>query len=139
MGDVISNSGPGTNLPKPVTQQGSDVNANQAAMPSMSGRPTAGLPISPLTNSSTQPTTTGLPNTPPPLLNGQASTGVQHSPISPPAADDADLIEKEWVERAKAIVEKTRDDPHEQKREMSKYKADYVKKRYNKDLKVAED
>ena len=53
-------------------------------------------------------------------------------------ADDADLIEKEWVVRAKAIVEHTKDDPHLQNREMNKVKADYLKKRYNKDLKVSE-
>lgn len=53
-------------------------------------------------------------------------------------ADDADLIEKEWVVKAKAIVAQTRDDPHAQNKEMNKVKADYLKKRYNKDLKVSE-
>ncbi len=53
-------------------------------------------------------------------------------------ADDADLIEKEWVIRAKGIVLQTKDDPHTQNREMNKVKADYLKKRYNKDLKVIE-
>lgn len=54
-------------------------------------------------------------------------------------ADDADLIEKEWVERAKAIVAQTKDDPHRQNKEISKVKAVYLKKRYNKDLKVNEE
>lgn len=53
-------------------------------------------------------------------------------------ADDADLIEKEWVLRAKAIVAQTRNDPHKQNEEMNHVKADYLKKRYNKDLKVNE-
>lgn len=53
-------------------------------------------------------------------------------------ADDADLIEKEWVIKAKAIVAQTKDDPHQQNQEMTKVKADYLKKRYNKDLKVSE-
>lgn len=53
-------------------------------------------------------------------------------------ADDADLIEKEWVIKAKAIVAQTKDDPHSQNKEMNKVKADYLKKRYNKDLKVSE-
>ena len=53
-------------------------------------------------------------------------------------ADDADLIEKEWVIRAKSIVTQTKDDPHLQNNEMNKVKADYMKKRYNKDLKVSE-
>ncbi len=53
-------------------------------------------------------------------------------------ADDADLIEKEWVLKAKAIVMHTKDDPHKQNIEMNKVKADYLKKRYNKDLKTSE-
>jgi hypothetical protein len=51
-------------------------------------------------------------------------------------ADDVDLIEKEWVDRAKAIVEATQDDPHKQKSEISKVKAEYIQKRFNKTIKV---
>lgn len=50
----------------------------------------------------------------------------------PPAAQDNDLIEKEWVEKAKQIVEHTRDNPYEQQRALAEMKADYMKKRYNK-------
>lgn len=53
-------------------------------------------------------------------------------------AEDTDLIEKEWVLRAKSIVDKTKNDPHLQNSEMSQFKADYIKKRYNKELKVTE-
>lgn len=58
---------------------------------------------------------------------------------TPAIADDSDLIEKEWVVKAKEIVEKTKHDPYLQTKEMSKVKADYLKKRYNKDLKVSGD
>ncbi|GAC1387722.1 MAG: hypothetical protein NVS1B7_2920 [Candidatus Saccharimonadales bacterium] len=61
------------------------------------------------------------------------------SPHSPPIADDADLIEKEWVAKAKHIVDQTKDDPFNQTREINKMKADYLKKRYAKDLKLPED
>lgn len=54
------------------------------------------------------------------------------------SADDNDLIEKEWVVKAKQIVAATREDPHLQNRELSKIKADYLKKRYGKDIKVDE-
>lgn len=57
----------------------------------------------------------------------------------PPIADDNDLIEKEWVEKAKQIVEQTKLDPHTQNKEMSKMKADYLKKRYNKEVKLVEE
>lgn len=67
----------------------------------------------------------------PGMMTNQA--GTQHL-----IADDADLIEKEWVTKAKAIVAQTKDDPYQQNQEMTKVKADYLKKRYNKDLKVSE-
>lgn len=57
----------------------------------------------------------------------------------PAIADDADLIEKEWVLKAKEIVARTSNDPYEQNREVEKMKADYMKKRYNKDVKVTEN
>ena len=52
------------------------------------------------------------------------------------AADDRDIIEKAWIQKARTIVERTRDDPHEQNKEINKVKADYIKKRYNKDIKL---
>jgi hypothetical protein len=58
---------------------------------------------------------------------------------SPAIADDNDLIEKEWVQKAKAIVIKNKEDPYTQKKERSHYKANYVKKRFNKDIKISEN
>jgi hypothetical protein len=66
----------------------------------------------------------------------QASQNTTSIPI-PPEAEDSDLIEKEWVERAKQIVAHTRHDPHEQQKALSLMKADYMKKRYNRDVKVS--
>jgi hypothetical protein len=57
----------------------------------------------------------------------------------PTIADDTDLIEKEWVVKAKEIVERTKHDPYQQNKEVERVKADYLKKRYNKDIKVTED
>lgn len=51
-------------------------------------------------------------------------------------AEESDLIEKEWVQRAKHIVAATQDDPYKQKSEISKAKADYIQKRFNKTIKV---
>ena len=69
-----------------------------------------------------------------------ASVGAMPIPTtdSPAAADDTDLIEKEWVNKAKAIVERTREDPYTQNRELNKFKADYMQKRYNKEIKISE-
>ena len=57
---------------------------------------------------------------------------------APQIADDVDLIEKAWVEKAKEIVEKTRDNPYLQNKALGQYKANYIKKRYNKDVPIGE-
>lgn len=66
----------------------------------------------------------------------QAQTVIGSMPI-PEEANDIDLIEKEWVLKAKQIVQHTYEDPYAQQAEISKMKADYMKKRYNKDVKIA--
>lgn len=53
---------------------------------------------------------------------------------TPSVAADEDLIEKEWVDKAKKIITETRDDPHAREREVGKLQADYLKKRYGKEL-----
>jgi hypothetical protein len=50
---------------------------------------------------------------------------------------DNDLIDKEWVDKAKRIVERTRNDPHEQSDQLTGVKAEYMKKRYNKTIKIS--
>lgn len=57
---------------------------------------------------------------------------------TPVIADDNDLIEKEWVTKAKEIVERTRSDPYRQSKDMTVFRADYMQKRYNKTIKLPE-
>ncbi len=57
---------------------------------------------------------------------------------TPPTAGDVELIEKEWVEKAKHIVDQTKDDPYKQQQAISTFKADYMKKRYGKDVKTTD-
>ena len=54
------------------------------------------------------------------------------------AAQESDHIEREWVDKTKTVISQTRDDPFAQKREMSKLKADYIQKRFNKHVKTDE-
>jgi Txe/YoeB family toxin of Txe-Axe toxin-antitoxin module len=49
-------------------------------------------------------------------------------------AEDADLIEKEWVERAKKIILETKDDPFARTNRVNELQKDYLQKRYNKNL-----
>ena len=76
-----------------------------------------------------------------------AAQSTQQQPIAasstttndvPSTADDADLIEKEWVVKAKSIVNNTLDDPYNQSKQLTAIKADYLQKRYNKNLKLSE-
>ena len=55
------------------------------------------------------------------------------------ADDDSDALDEEWVNKAKAIVEQTKADPYVESKELGKVKADYLRIRYNKQIKVAED
>lgn len=49
-----------------------------------------------------------------------------------------DLIEKEYVDRAKAIVEKTQNDPYRQSKELNFLRADFMKTNYQKQIKLSE-
>jgi hypothetical protein len=53
-----------------------------------------------------------------------------------PLVEDTDLIEKEWVNKAKRIVENTRNDPHKQSEELTVVKAEYMKQQYGKTIKL---
>lgn len=75
---------------------------------------------------------------PTPLVADASSTAVAQMSSSPLVAKDDDLIEKEWVEKAKKIVAETRDDPHKREEEATGLKVDYLKKRFGRDLGPAE-
>ncbi len=63
---------------------------------------------------------------------------VQDDTAMPTVANDDDLIEKEWVDKAKKIIADTRDDPYRREREVNRLQVDYLKKRYGKELGTAD-
>lgn len=73
-------------------------------------------------------------------FNGVSPTpGLQQQLAQVPReASDVDVIEKEWVNHLKHVVAQTAENPYKQQAEISKIKADYMKKRYNKDVKLSE-
>ncbi len=82
----------------------------------------------------------GATTIPPPIAPDPAlQVPLANAPADPVMADDGDLIEKEWVLKAKHIVDKTKDDPHEQNKAVNRVKADYMKQRYHKDLKLSDE
>ena len=82
-----------------------------------------------------------IPDVPPHQVPAAAPTDDAAVSVKSPKtaklpAADSDLIEKQWVDKAKEIVAETKSDPYKQKHEMSKAKADYVQKRFKKTLKT---
>ncbi|MCL2037825.1 hypothetical protein FWG95_02370 [Candidatus Saccharibacteria bacterium] len=80
-------------------------------------------------------------STPQPVVVPSTTTTSDDSTTttSPASAADEDLIEKEWVDKAKQVVKATRDDPHEQAKQVAELMRDYVKKRYGKVVGKAPD
>lgn len=77
-----------------------------------------------------------LPVIPLPANSQQPPAGVNQSRAGFSVADDKDVIEPEWVHKAKAIVTTTSDDPYKQSEDLTVLKADYMQKRYNKIVKL---
>lgn len=88
----------------------------------------------------------GLPS---PAMS-QDSSGVvgatQMQPPIPPAQpapisqdDNTNDLDEEWVNKAKSIIEQTKSDPFLESNELNKMKADYLKSRYNKDIKAGKE
>src|SRR5687768_9885101 len=70
------------------------------------------------------PVVSQLPVIPPPQADAQIVGSLPND--NPINAADEDLIEKEWVDKAKRIVEETRSDPYQQEDKVSKLQADYL-------------
>ena len=67
--------------------------------------------------------------------NTPQASGSNNNPL---VANDDDLIEKEWVDMAKKIIDATRENPYEQSMELSNMKSDYMRKRYGKEVKISD-
>ena len=123
---------PGLRLPQP------SFNAGQAPQmpPAVAYQPPA-----PQAQPSTAPNNVPMPQqmssaapSQPSALPQAAMPAVQDMPAV--QADDESAIDQEWTNKAREIVERTHADPFLESRELSKIKAQYIKVRYNKDIKV---
>jgi hypothetical protein len=122
----------GQSVPPAVTDIQEAINspsANAHVEQVMGNIPAAPPAVAPTIPPAAPPMPAATTDTPPPAI----------APQAPQIADDNDLIEPEWVDSAKAIVERTHDDPYQQNKEISKLKADYMLKRYKKQIKVSEE
>ena len=136
-----ANERTGLNLPPPVSEQLVPAAGSNEAQPAAAESAPMAAEADP---TNTQPAVPALPAMPVPSLplasNDASVNDVSNTTQNAAAsvADDSDLIEKEWVNKAKQIVERTRDDPFQQSKELTVFKADYMKKRYNKTMKLSE-
>lgn len=75
-----------------------------------------------------------MPALPAPVLTPTQSPSAAVSDDSPIVANDDDLIEKEWVDKAKKILAETRDDPYKREQEISKLQIEYIRRRYGRQI-----
>lgn len=124
-------------LPTPMTPENTPGAITPAPERAASLAETARIPVPSGPVMTTPALDLPVPSAPAPA----APVNLTHSQVSgqtPAVADDADLIEKEWVQKAKEIISETQNDPHLQSKELNIFKADYMQKRYNKVLKLSE-
>ena len=75
------------------------------------------------------------PILPVPVMQVDEPTTVASSTATGPiVAADEDLIEKEWVDKAKKIVADTQNDPHQREEAINQLQRDYLKKRYGREM-----
>lgn len=94
-------------------------------------------------NSSNVPMPEPAPNTAIPVAQPVGVPNAQSAPAvdpgaTPAVADDGDRIEMEWVTKTQQILLATHGDPYAQNRQLAALKADYMLKRYGKEIKLGE-
>lgn len=75
-----------------------------------------------------------MPALPTPVITAPQPTQAVASDDSPIVANDDDLIEKEWVDKAKKILADTRDDPYRREKEISQLQIEYIRRRYGRQI-----
>lgn len=79
------------------------------------------------------PPTAGAASLPAPQTDDD-STAQSVTSDAPLVAGDEDVIEKEWVDKAKKIIAETKDDPYQREQQIKKLQIDYLRKRYGREI-----
>ncbi len=122
--------------PQPASPEAGEQGAEQAVEAPPARRETVGKqPSQPV---ALPPVPTDVPAADQPIVAvpPQDLTGPVRTPHA--TTQDSDRIEPVWINKVKNVVASTQDDPYRQKDEMSKVKADYIQKRFNKTIKTDE-
>lgn len=67
-------------------------------------------------------------------LPGDNRTAEEIAIDAPEVARDGDQMEKEWMDRARAVVKETKDDPNGRLLKVARLREDYMRKRFNRIL-----
>ena len=135
------NESAGMQLPPPVMEQAP--NADLGAESQAGKKPEKAQPAGAERSAAGPSQPAAMPAIPlptPPVMPLPSQNGAVNNTTAASAqlmADDSDLIEKEWVNKAKQIVERTRDDPYRQSEQLTEVKVDYMQKRYGKTIKLS--
>jgi hypothetical protein len=89
---------------------------------------------SPMSTAQALPLSTAMPVLTPPTTVSSDNSSSKVAVDAPLVASDDDLIEREWVDKAKKIIVQTKDDPYMREQEVGKLQADYLRKRYGREL-----
>lgn len=81
---------------------------------------------------SSTPPVTPVTVVPSAQVDDTSATGVMSD--VPILAGDEDLIEKEWVDKAKRIIAATTNDPYIREQQINQLQREYLRKRYGKEL-----
>lgn len=127
----------GFDLPQPVEGALSVPKNDETAARATEANPVIGERTAPPASFIAPPTPSSFPASTP--VTPQATPSpVSDDVVSSPIASNGEQISKEWVNKAKQIAEKTRDDPYNQSKGLAKLKAEYMHRYYNKTLKLSE-
>lgn len=122
---VSSDTSSGLHLPQPTAGGLVDTAQNEAVVagvPQPASDDSGGVPV-------TQQFHAATPQTQIDTSRQQPST----------QSDGADELDKEWINKAKLIVEQTKQDPFTMSKEVGRAKADYLRIRFNKHIKLGPD
>lgn len=132
-----SNATQGINLPPPVPEQAGVVAGQNEVQQARPEQPLLSPEAASRQAAAVPPIAPFVPAPAPAHVALQQTNDVitTSSGVVPSVLEDKDLIEKEWVNKAKAIVNKNRDDPYKQSEELTEVRAEYLQKNYNKTIK----
>lgn len=128
-------------LPPPVMEQPAGATAPAEAQPVVPERaPSAGERGAAPAAAAPPLATLPLPPAPPAQVPSSVETVPTRVGTGAATAlpSDRDLIDKEVVNKAKQIVERTKDDPHKQSEELTIFKAGYLQQSYGKQIKLSQ-